>query len=89
MTGTTSWDPRVASLSEDTDGGLGDGTVVAICVGCIGGVVSVAVVLGMVCYRRVKSGTAVVVYHSIGKGVIGSNIHIEVNELFTHFGSRF
>ena len=25
----------------------------------------------------------------IGKSVIGSNIHIEVNELFTHFGSCF
>ena len=89
MTGTASWDPRVAALNEDTDGGLGEGTVVAICVGCIGGVVSVAVVLGMVCYRRVKSGRAVVMYHFIGKSFIGSNIHIAVNELFTHFGSRF
>ena len=29
------------------------------------------------------------VYVNIAKSVIGSNIHIEVNELFTHFGSCF
>ena len=28
-------------------------------------------------------------YLPVGKSVIGSNIHIEVNELFTHFGSCF
>ena len=27
--------------------------------------------------------------YRIGKSVIGSDIHIEVNELFTHFGSFF